>query len=235
MTESTDFSPGQIVAVRSDPSLRGAVVEVLPGEAEDRVKVFVNGNVRTRPKATTCSSCSTRSDPTSSGSVRETSRPSGLARTNRSSGRICRTARATTAPQPRRQRTTRVKYRPASPRRIRSEPPADRVHINAVRQLDVLRFPPRGTAAAVFVGTLAPGAAKRSRRKESLSCLRWQSRFVAPSRLPIRCFSVDSLLTPASLSRAPHLAYQGPIAIIGGQCSKGNYCCIVLFRRGRRD
>lgn len=77
MADHIEFSPGRIVVVRSDPSLREAVMEVLPGEAEARVKVFVDGKVRTRPEATTCSSCSTRSDPTSSGSVRETSRSSG--------------------------------------------------------------------------------------------------------------------------------------------------------------
>lgn len=46
MTDHIEFSPGRIVVVRSDPSLRGAVMEVLPGEAEARVKVFVDGKVR---------------------------------------------------------------------------------------------------------------------------------------------------------------------------------------------
>lgn len=43
MADHLEFSPGRIVVVRSDPSLRG----VLPGEAEARVKIFVNGKVRT--------------------------------------------------------------------------------------------------------------------------------------------------------------------------------------------
>ena len=42
-----EFSPGQIVFLKSDPELRGAVVSVLPGGQEDRVRVFVNGNVQT--------------------------------------------------------------------------------------------------------------------------------------------------------------------------------------------
>lgn len=40
------FSPGQIVCLASNPSIRGAVVEVLAGPSEDRVMVFVDGNVQ---------------------------------------------------------------------------------------------------------------------------------------------------------------------------------------------
>lgn len=49
MADHIESSPGQIVVVRSDPSLRRgrAVMEVLPGEVEARVKVFVDGKVRT--------------------------------------------------------------------------------------------------------------------------------------------------------------------------------------------
>lgn len=47
MADHIEFSPGRIVVIRSDPSLRGTVMEVLPGEAEARVKIFVNGKVRT--------------------------------------------------------------------------------------------------------------------------------------------------------------------------------------------
>ena len=47
MTGKIEFSPGQIVFLKSDPGLRGAVVSVLPGGQEDRVRVFVNGNVQT--------------------------------------------------------------------------------------------------------------------------------------------------------------------------------------------
>ncbi len=44
---SSDFSPGQIVVLRSDTSIKGAVVDVLPGQPENRVKVFIEGSVQT--------------------------------------------------------------------------------------------------------------------------------------------------------------------------------------------
>ncbi len=47
MASQVEFSPGQIVVMKSNPAVKGAVVEVLPGEAEDRVKVFVDGKVQT--------------------------------------------------------------------------------------------------------------------------------------------------------------------------------------------
>ena len=40
------FSPGQIVSLRSDPFVRGAVVGVFPGNPEHRVNVFIDGNVQ---------------------------------------------------------------------------------------------------------------------------------------------------------------------------------------------
>ena len=43
---SPEFSPGQIVVLRSDPFVKGAVVEVLPGQPENRVKVFVGGTIQ---------------------------------------------------------------------------------------------------------------------------------------------------------------------------------------------
>ena len=42
-----EFKPGKVVVLKSDLSVKGAVVEVIQGEPEDRVKVFVDGNVRT--------------------------------------------------------------------------------------------------------------------------------------------------------------------------------------------
>ena len=40
------FSPGQIVCLASNPSIRGVVVEVLAGPSEDRIMVFVDGKVQ---------------------------------------------------------------------------------------------------------------------------------------------------------------------------------------------
>ncbi len=42
-----EFSQGQIVILKSDSSVKGAVVEVLPGGNEDRVRVFTEGNIHT--------------------------------------------------------------------------------------------------------------------------------------------------------------------------------------------
>ena len=44
---SQEFAPGQIVCLKADPSIRGAVVAVLPGTPENRISVFVNGNTQT--------------------------------------------------------------------------------------------------------------------------------------------------------------------------------------------
>ena len=46
-TDETEFSPGQMVSLKSDPSKKGAVVGVLPGQPETRVKVFVDGSIQT--------------------------------------------------------------------------------------------------------------------------------------------------------------------------------------------
>ena len=43
----TEFSLGQLVLVKSNPSIKGAVVDVLSGHPETRVRVFVDGNVQT--------------------------------------------------------------------------------------------------------------------------------------------------------------------------------------------
>ena len=44
---SSEFAPGQIVFLKSNPSTRGAVMAVLPGNPEDRINVFVDGSVQT--------------------------------------------------------------------------------------------------------------------------------------------------------------------------------------------
>jgi len=47
LNASTEFSPGQIVTLKSNPSVRGAIVEIISGTPEDSVKVFVDNNVQT--------------------------------------------------------------------------------------------------------------------------------------------------------------------------------------------
>ncbi|MEW5948996.1 MAG: helicase-related protein [Thermodesulfobacteriota bacterium] len=42
-----EFEPGQIVCVRSDPTIRGAVISVMRGKPENRYKVFVGGETQT--------------------------------------------------------------------------------------------------------------------------------------------------------------------------------------------
>ena len=42
-----EFEPGQIVFLKSNPSVKGAVVGVLPGKPENRFKVFVAGETQT--------------------------------------------------------------------------------------------------------------------------------------------------------------------------------------------
>ena len=44
---SSKFEPGQIVFLKADPFTRGAVVAVLPGTPENRINVFVDGNIHT--------------------------------------------------------------------------------------------------------------------------------------------------------------------------------------------
>ena len=43
----SEFSPGQVVVLKSDPSVKGAVVEAVPSEPENRFRVFVAGSVQT--------------------------------------------------------------------------------------------------------------------------------------------------------------------------------------------
>ena len=45
--DGVEFEPGQIVFAKSNPSSRGAVVTLLPGKPEDRVKVFIDGSIQT--------------------------------------------------------------------------------------------------------------------------------------------------------------------------------------------
>jgi len=45
--DEAEFEPGQIVFVKSNPSSRGAVVDVMPGKPESRFKVFMNGSTQT--------------------------------------------------------------------------------------------------------------------------------------------------------------------------------------------
>ena len=44
---SQEFEPGQIVFLKSDPSVRGAVVRVTPGTPENRIDVFIDRGVQT--------------------------------------------------------------------------------------------------------------------------------------------------------------------------------------------
>ncbi len=47
VSNGVEFQPGQIVSVKSDPSIRGAVNAVLPGKPENRFKIFVGSNFKT--------------------------------------------------------------------------------------------------------------------------------------------------------------------------------------------
>lgn len=46
-TDKSKFLAGQLVVLKSNPSLIGAVVSVIESEPEDRIKVFINGETRT--------------------------------------------------------------------------------------------------------------------------------------------------------------------------------------------
>lgn len=45
--DGAEFEPGQIVCVRADTTIRGAVISVMPGKPENRFKVFVSGETQT--------------------------------------------------------------------------------------------------------------------------------------------------------------------------------------------
>ena len=42
-----EFEPGQVVFVKSNPAIRGAVISILPAKPENRFKVFVDGQMQT--------------------------------------------------------------------------------------------------------------------------------------------------------------------------------------------
>lgn len=42
----TEFDPGQIVSLKSNVEIKGAVVAVLPGQPENRYQVFINGEIQ---------------------------------------------------------------------------------------------------------------------------------------------------------------------------------------------
>ena len=45
--DNSEFIAGQIVVLKSNPSLKGAVITVIKSEPEERIKVFINGETRT--------------------------------------------------------------------------------------------------------------------------------------------------------------------------------------------
>ncbi len=47
MPDQTEFIPGQMVVLKSNPSLKGAVMKVRSGQVEDRVEVFMDSSVQT--------------------------------------------------------------------------------------------------------------------------------------------------------------------------------------------
>jgi len=44
---NSKFQPGQIVALKSDPTTKGAILNIIPGDNEDRYSVFVNNRPQT--------------------------------------------------------------------------------------------------------------------------------------------------------------------------------------------
>ncbi|MDZ7759485.1 MAG: Swt1 family HEPN domain-containing protein [Desulfovermiculus sp.] len=45
-SDKPELEPGQIVFIKSSPSTRGAVVEVIPGKPENRFKIFIDGMIQ---------------------------------------------------------------------------------------------------------------------------------------------------------------------------------------------
>jgi len=46
VTQATEFEPGQIVVLKSNPEIKGAVVSIMPGNPENRYNVFLDGETR---------------------------------------------------------------------------------------------------------------------------------------------------------------------------------------------
>lgn len=46
-TQTAEFEPGQIVFLKSNPEIKGAVVLIMPGKPENRYNVFIDGQTRT--------------------------------------------------------------------------------------------------------------------------------------------------------------------------------------------
>jgi superfamily II DNA or RNA helicase len=45
-TQAAEFEPGQIVFLKSNPEIKGAVVSIMPGKPENRYNVFIDGETR---------------------------------------------------------------------------------------------------------------------------------------------------------------------------------------------
>ena len=45
-SNQSEFEPGQIVFLKSNPSTRGVVVEMIPGNPENRFKIFIDGAIQ---------------------------------------------------------------------------------------------------------------------------------------------------------------------------------------------
>lgn len=43
----TEFEPGQVISIKSNPANKGAVIAVIPGKPENRFKVFIDGQTQT--------------------------------------------------------------------------------------------------------------------------------------------------------------------------------------------
>ncbi|MDY0362099.1 MAG: Swt1 family HEPN domain-containing protein [Desulforegulaceae bacterium] len=46
-TDTLEFQPGKIVSLKSNPDITGAVIQILPGDPENRYNVFINDSIQT--------------------------------------------------------------------------------------------------------------------------------------------------------------------------------------------